>query len=103
MDVVTIVSLSLAAISIAMAIVALRRGQWRENIRDWSEPVLDFITRSTVRVYETRKLFWAKNIQRIIRECDELMVLDSYQGHKHSFWDELNRQVQQPERFHLIY
>jgi hypothetical protein len=51
----------------------------------------------------TRLEYWTKNIESIISTSEMIVVLDSYQGHKHLFWQALNDRVKQPAAFHLIF
>lgn len=103
MDTVTAISLGLAVLALIVGILVQKRTQWKETLADWTLPVVDTVFRRGIRILETRSGFWEKNIQSIVSECDELVVLDSYQGHKHKFWRALETRLSQPERFHLIY
>ena len=103
MDKVTAVIIGLAVIALLVGIFVQKRAQWKDSLTDWTSPLVDTVFGRRIRISSTRSGFWEKNIQSIVSECDELIVLDSYQGHKHKFWHALETRLTQPERFHLIY
>jgi hypothetical protein len=53
--------------------------------------------------YNTRREYWHEHISSIVKDCDELLVLDSFQGYKQMFWQALESRVASPKPFELVY
>jgi hypothetical protein len=53
--------------------------------------------------FNTRKEYWHNHIKRIIKESDQLLAMDSFQGYKQAFWQALEARVSSAEPFELTY
>ncbi len=53
--------------------------------------------------FNTRREYWHAHIKTIIKDCSELLVLDSFQGYKQAFWQALEVRLRSAEPFSLIY
>jgi hypothetical protein len=52
-------------------------------------------------VHKTRIGFWRDNIETIIRECDTLVIVDSFLGYKQTFWSALEDRATGALPFHF--
>jgi len=119
-----LVGLLVGVIAAAIAVFALTPSQWRENVAKWAALIsmphgfgayaftfsvalvvstAVLYRTGSIRVVATRKEWWDKNIASVINNCDEIIVLDTYQGHKHEFWAALENRLLEPRPFHLVY
>jgi hypothetical protein len=53
--------------------------------------------------FNTRREYWHDHIQTIIKDCDQLLVLDSFHGYKQAFWQALEARVSNARPFEMIY
>jgi hypothetical protein len=67
-----------------------------------AQKLVDGVT-NEITIIESRAKFWNSHIESIIMSSDKLIVLDTYQGHKHVFWNALQKRILQPKSFHLVY
>jgi hypothetical protein len=56
-----------------------------------------------IQVEATREEWWNSNIKSVIRDSEELVVMDSALGHKGPFWEALSTRLVSPKPFHLVY
>jgi hypothetical protein len=63
----------------------------------------DINIESDLTIHEKRLEFWNKHIQEIVLTCEELVVIDSFQGEKQPFWQSLSQRVSRQGPFHLVY
>jgi hypothetical protein len=114
----------ITAIGLFAAILALQPDEWSKKLQSWFHLVylpkkelwsLVFVcvvlfvfliilyhSKQKLTVWSTRKSWWDKNLSRIIFRAEKLILVDSYQGSKHEFWDLIERRICQDAPFHLI-
>ena len=57
--------------------------------------------RQPLEIWKTRAEWWA-NIPSIIKNSSKLVVIESYFGNHHLFWDSLEERLRDKEQFHFV-
>lgn len=113
----------IAFLALLAAVFAVQPTQWKQNLSTWlggvnldredwwliflscmvvSVALLYYREKQQMRVWTTRKKWWDRKLPQIILNSEVLIVIDSYQGSKHEFWDSLVKRVEKAEPFHFI-